>query len=567
MPESKDETVAEKDLRLQLMELKAQHEKTLAQCRFWQNKCQSMANQQKSEQLLLKNQYKDMLSKVFTPGQIRLLFNPGKKIKWSPDDISSAISLKCVSSKAYRYLRNVVKLPLPAVSTLRRWMSNLEFSPGILTNVLNIMKNSANSYSEIDRLTVLSFDEIHLSKVAGIDRKDEQKIGPHDRCQVVFARGLFKSWKQPIYYDFDQAMTSEILIEIIKQLFEVSFTVVAFVCDLGPTNKQVFNSLDCDINDVDNYCFTHPCDENLLIHTFLDTPHLMKLLRNHFIDSGYKIDGCFIDKSIIEELLKINEAELNLVHKISQYHLDVTGSLRQKVKPAVQLFSNTVSKAILYCSQKGWMTDPRCQAASSIIKLINDWFDLFNMQLKYEKNKGSAYGLDLSNQDAILHDMNEFITDVRFGTHKNLIECQKGILRNNKSLQNLLQYLKRTYSDNNFEIEYLLTYRLNQDIVENFFSYIRSMGATHDHPSALNFKHRIRLYILGKHSTDLFTCGMNTEGNDSEEKIVHMEDAIISRTIFNHIDDLNCSEEVTNPEEEHVEGLSESSVSNIKLHV
>ena len=107
-------------------------------------------------------------------------------------------------------------------------MSNLEFSPEILTNVLNIRTII---------LTALSFDENHLSKVAGIDRKDEQKIGPHDRCQVVFARGLFKSWKQPIYYDFDQAMTSEILIEIIRQLFEVSFTVVAFVCDLGPTNK------------------------------------------------------------------------------------------------------------------------------------------------------------------------------------------------------------------------------------------------------------------------------------------------------------------------------------------
>ena len=50
---------------------------------------------------------------------------------------------------------------------------------------------------------------------------------------------------------------------------------------------------------------------------------------------------------------------------------------------------------------------------------------------------------------------------------------------------------------------------------------------------------------------------MNTESNNSEEKIVHMEDAIISRTIFNHTDDLNFLEEIRNPEEEHVEKLSE----------
>ncbi|XP_077281916.1 uncharacterized protein LOC143908273 [Temnothorax americanus] len=62
-----------------------------------------------------------ILGKIFTPGQIRMLLNPSKKrISWSPEDIASAISLRSISPKAYRYLRNVLQIPLPGPSTLRR---------------------------------------------------------------------------------------------------------------------------------------------------------------------------------------------------------------------------------------------------------------------------------------------------------------------------------------------------------------------------------------------------------------------------------------------------------------
>lgn len=63
----------------------------------------------------------DILKTVFTPGQIRLLLNPSqKRTVWSSEDIASAMSLRSVSPKAYRYLSNVMKIPLPSLQTLRR---------------------------------------------------------------------------------------------------------------------------------------------------------------------------------------------------------------------------------------------------------------------------------------------------------------------------------------------------------------------------------------------------------------------------------------------------------------
>ena len=53
---------------------------------------------------------KNVLSELFTAGQIKSVLSGRKRIKWSADDISAAISLR---AKAYRYLRNKLNYPLP----------------------------------------------------------------------------------------------------------------------------------------------------------------------------------------------------------------------------------------------------------------------------------------------------------------------------------------------------------------------------------------------------------------------------------------------------------------------
>ena len=54
-----------------------------------------------------------------------------------------------------------------------------------------------------------------------------------------------------------------------------------------------------------------------------------------------------------------------------------------------------------------------------------------------------------------------------------------------------------SYMSEKFKFKFILTYRLNQDVLENFFSAIRAKGGLHDHPTALEFKYRLRSYLLG----------------------------------------------------------------------
>lgn len=70
-------------------------------------------------------------------------------------------------------------MPLPAFSALRKRAAEIDMSPGVLEAVLSIMKSRSDEVAEIERLCVLSFDEVYISQNIEIDRKEEQKIGPH----------------------------------------------------------------------------------------------------------------------------------------------------------------------------------------------------------------------------------------------------------------------------------------------------------------------------------------------------------------------------------------------------
>jgi hypothetical protein len=52
-----------------------------------------------------------LLARIFTSGQIKKLSNPDRNIQWSPEDIGTAISLRSVSPKAYRYYKFFIHMP------------------------------------------------------------------------------------------------------------------------------------------------------------------------------------------------------------------------------------------------------------------------------------------------------------------------------------------------------------------------------------------------------------------------------------------------------------------------
>lgn len=79
---------------------------------------------------------------------------------------------------------------------------------------------------------------------------------------------MYNKWKQPVYYDFDQKMTQEIMFHVISKLYNTGFIVVVITSDIGGGNTAFWTELKISY-DI-NVFFPHPTDENLKVLVFGD---------------------------------------------------------------------------------------------------------------------------------------------------------------------------------------------------------------------------------------------------------------------------------------------------------
>lgn len=178
-----------------------------------------------------------------------------------------------------------------------------------------------------------------------IDQLHDQVIGRHSQMQVINARGLVGRWKQPVFVDFDTKITPEILDDVIKQLYRIDYVVIVCVCDCGSGNQGLCKLLGISY---ENTWISHPIT-NDNIYFFSDAPHILKLVRNWFLDTGFRLnDGKLIKKEPIKELLEVTTSEVKVCHKLTLNHITCEGPQRQRVRLASQLLSHSTASALHY---------------------------------------------------------------------------------------------------------------------------------------------------------------------------------------------------------------------------
>ena len=388
--------------------------------------------------------------------------------QWCEKDVINGLMLRSFSRKAFNFIREKSLLPLPADTTLRRWVKNFHCQPGHLHDVHKILQQYLQAeQSPLSKFAVLSFDEMEISKRFEYDQESDRIYGPYKKLQLVVARGLFRKWKQPIFYEFDTPMKKELLFSVIEAIEEKGVTVCGISFDLG--NLGLLNSLGVT---PEQPFFQNPSGLTQKIYIFPDAPHMLKLCRNHLLDDGYQLEvGCFLKKTDIEQVLLADSAELKLCPSVSLEHLDCQGNARQRVRPAAQLLSHSVATA-LRCLH------PEKSKQADWIETVNSWFDVMNSRQQFDSNSlKCAFGVHYEEQKAALEEMCQAVSTMRSMKHKNLLPFQKGILIGSNALIALFNDMKQ-----NFNIQYIRTSGLNQDACENLFSRLRALGISDDHP-------------------------------------------------------------------------------------
>lgn len=469
------------------------------------------------------------LQKIFTPSQLEMMSTQKRKKKWTEEDISRGIVTRAISRKAYDFWRNKIGIPLPSASTLKRWCAKFPCYPGILHNVLLLMKKCSENLTEKEKLCVLSFDEIHVDNKICYDVGMDQVLGSYSKVQVVLARGIFSSWKQPIYFDFQCTMNKKLLFEIIVNLEKAGVKVKAVVSDLGGC-MTLWKELSIS---PEKSFFTHPLNNSSRIWVFADPPHYLKILRNHFIDHGLVLqDGSVLEAEIIKEVLEKDSGEMKLCHKLLPCYITIKGNERQKVGPAKTLFSSTTAKAIeLLTTHK---------SAAKFFALVDSFFDVMNSSHPQPDNsKPLKVGFGISpyfdDQKQVLQEMKTEISNLRIRGRNRMLPFQKGILVSISSIFGLYEDL------NVIGVSYILTTRLTQDALESLFSQIRGIGVFYDHPSPSEFINRLKHILLANKLPNL-SKKVNIESHTNKKLEVYLTAELI-REAFSTDDTLEILEE------------------------
>lgn len=319
-------------------------------------------------------------------------------------------------------------------------------------------------------------------------------------------RGLFGKWKQPVFFDFDARMTKEIFFQIIEELHQINYNVIACVSDCGPTNQGFWTSLNITI---DNTYFEHPVTKDKVV-VFGDTPHLLKLIRNNLIDRGFTLpNGVNIGRNVLDELIETTNTEISSTFKLSPLVMNCVSNERQNVGLAKHLLSHSTSIAI-----KRYFNTEESNNLANFIEIVDKWFDVMNSRnCNTSEHLKRPYGLLLEEQNKVLDEMYDLMINMRGIGKYALYTFQKFILISIKSIKMLYDKLKHLFPA---KFSFIFTHRLNQDLLENMFSQLRTRGGNDDHPSPLSCIYRLRMIILGKNPGVVKTNMPTIDGSDDE---------------------------------------------------
>ena len=152
--------------------------------------------------------------------------------------------------------------------------------------------------------------------------------------------------------------------------------------------------------------------------------------------------------------------------------------------------------------------------------------------------------------------MYDLCKDMRANGKKSLLPCQKGILVSIVSLKKLASYLFVRYSQCD-----ILTSRLNQDCLENFFSQIRAAGRFDTCPTSISAKFRIRSLLLSSGESLQLSKYCNVQCDDESLLVDICSDELSSPAVEEQKDSEVCLKKEEH-EKSYPEGIAVSDLSD-----
>uniref|UniRef100_A0A2S2NYW9 Transposable element P transposase n=1 Tax=Schizaphis graminum TaxID=13262 RepID=A0A2S2NYW9_SCHGA len=293
---------------------------------------------------------------------------------------------------------------------------------------------------------------------------------------------------------------AQLVIKAISILENSGAKIDGIVSDGASTNRKLWielgisGSMDCVKNSI-----IHPLDDFRKIFMFSDAPHLIKNVRNRLLNKkSLRISpqkpfvrwSHFID--VFEnDNQRSSTAPTKICPKITKRHLIVDNFSKMSVKLATQVLSDSIAKGIeFYREHEKVESLKNSNETQKFVDIFNRTFDALNRKYPAEGIRNNSIDFD------VLEDTYAWLNSWENCVKNKLISEDEYLTKNTSdglrvTIKSTIELSK--YLINDCGYSYVLSSKMNQDRLEQFFGMARQATGPNDHPTTPTF---IQIYKM-----------------------------------------------------------------------
>lgn len=194
--------------------------------------------------------------------------------RYTLDEKLLCLSIYKRSAATYRYLCSI--LPFPSPSSLKLILKRIKLDTGMTQTMKALLKDASERMKDDqEKVCVLMWDEISLKLHVDYSAEKDKVIGFEDwgtnrsnkyadHALVFMLRGIKTGWKIPLTYNFCASQTtygqlSACIKEVVRDVTNSGFNIVATVCDQGSSNMKAIKLLQSETDKVREEKSLTPC--------------------------------------------------------------------------------------------------------------------------------------------------------------------------------------------------------------------------------------------------------------------------------------------------------------------
>ena len=320
----------------------------------------------------------------------------GSRKRYSEEFKSFAVSIYVKSPSCYRLLKTRFKLP--ALSSIRLWLSQLQFRTGLCTNLLKMLTIRVQRLSPEERICSLICDQISLREAVDHSGGEHGELevedtGYYSSAVVFMAAGLRSKWKQAVAYEFIKNLVQvedlrNITMKILSEMLNIGLNVVALTSDQssdlhslktvvgGTPSQPYFEFKGRKIFLVDDISGLMRSARDCLMENFIEWPKTPESTGFHRASWSH----------IAQFYERDRKQEIRLAPKLTDGHFDLKAcGSKMDVRKAVQVLSHSVAAGLHTYVQFG-LLGPEAADTAVFVDWMNTLFDTLNSSKK--KGKG-----------------------------------------------------------------------------------------------------------------------------------------------------------------------------------